>query len=49
MLIVSPANVEAATLFKENLKEYERRVKVSYLMQSSVILRRSIAETYRQQ
>lgn len=25
----SPANVEAATLFKENLKEYERRVKVT--------------------
>lgn len=25
----SPANVEAATLFRENMKEYERRVKVS--------------------
>lgn len=24
----SPANVEAATMFKENIKEYERRVKV---------------------
>lgn len=29
ILIPSPANVEAATMFKENIKEYERRVKVS--------------------
>lgn len=28
-LIVSPANVEAAQLYKENTKEYERKVKVS--------------------
>lgn len=27
-LAFSPANVDAAQLFKENLKEYERRVKV---------------------
>ena len=27
-LMRSPANVEAAQLFKENTKEYERRVKV---------------------
>lgn len=26
----SPANVEAANMFKENIKEYERRVKVCY-------------------
>lgn len=25
----SPANVEAAQLFKENVKEYERKVRVS--------------------
>ena len=26
----SPANVEAAQLYKENIKEYERKVKVSF-------------------
>jgi ubiquitin-protein ligase len=30
MLICSPANAEAAQLYKDNTKEYERRVKVSY-------------------
>ena len=25
----SPANVQAATMFKENTKEYERRVKIT--------------------
>ena len=28
-LMVSPANAEAAQLYKDNTKEYERRVKVS--------------------
>ena len=28
-LIFSPANAEAAQLYKDNTKEYERRVKVS--------------------
>ena len=28
-LICSPANAEAAQLYKDNTKEYERRVKVS--------------------
>lgn len=28
--ICSPANVEAAQLFKENVKEYERKVRVSH-------------------
>ena len=28
-LLCSPANVEAAQLYKENIKEYERKVKVS--------------------
>lgn len=27
--MTSPANVEAAQLYKENTKEYERKVKVS--------------------
>lgn len=31
-LAFSPANVDAAQLFKENLKEYERRVKVRLLI-----------------
>lgn len=31
---ISPANVEAATLFKDNKQEYERRVKVSQLWRS---------------
>ena len=30
-LIFSPANAEAAQLYKDNTKEYERRVKVSWL------------------
>ena len=30
-LISSPANAEAAQLYKDNTKEYERRVKVSCL------------------
>ncbi len=29
ILLTSPANVEAAQLYKENIKEYERKVKVS--------------------
>lgn len=29
LTLSSPANVEAATLFKDNKQEYERRVKVS--------------------
>ena len=28
-LMISPANAEAAQLYKDNTKEYERRVKVS--------------------
>lgn len=32
---ISPANVEAATLFKDNKQEYERRVKVSELKDAS--------------
>jgi hypothetical protein len=30
MLTFSPANAEAAQLYKDNTKEYERRVKVSH-------------------
>ena len=29
-LMFSPANAEAAQLYKDNTKEYERRVKVSW-------------------
>lgn len=38
-LTSSPANVEAATLFKENLKEYERKVKVSILCRCELFVR----------
>jgi len=29
-LMISPANAEAAQLYKDNTKEYERRVKVTW-------------------
>jgi ubiquitin-protein ligase len=36
-LMFSPANAEAAQLYKDNTKEYERRVKVSCLCLSAQV------------
>ena len=35
--MTSPANAEAAQLYKDNVKEYERKVKVSRLFDHSSV------------